>query len=452
MDKKLRMPDTKPPAVPEIEASILGGILIDKEAMSKVAQLLSVEKFYLKEHNVIYAVMLNLFEKDAPIDTVTLYDELKKRKQLEEVGGAVYLSKLSQNISSAANIEYHAKIVYDKFILRELINTAHQIAGKAYQDEDSFEIIEEAEKKIFDLTQIKFKKYISTKEAILRFIDKLEKKTESFIGTGFYDLDKVLHINKSDLIILAARPSIGKTSLALNILKYVCKTKPCGFFSLEMSNEAISGRLLSSESGLTFSQIIDKYNTSQITASAHKVMDYNIFLDDTAAINLVELRSKARRMKIEQNIEFLVIDYLQLMKAKAESREREIGEIAEGLKAIAKDLNIPVLALSQLNRKAEDRVDKKPSLADLRESGALEQAADSVLLIHRPEYYNIDKLDDGSNAEGKAILIVAKQRNGQTSEVTLGFKKETTTFFNLATENVENVGIYSDESNKDLPF
>jgi replicative DNA helicase len=436
MDKNIIPTDIRPPAAPEIEASILGAILIEKEAISRVIPILAVDKFYLKEHQLIYKAMLNLFEQNNPIDTITLFDELKKQCQIDEVGGLVKLSKLSQNISSAANIEFHAKIIHEKFILRELISTSHQIASAAYQGlEDPFEIIEQAERKIFNLTQINFKNYVSMKDAALKFAEKLENKNEVFIETGFYDLDKILNISKSDLIILAARPSIGKTSLALDIIRNVCKTKPVGFFSLEMTYDEIVARNISQKADLTYHEVINKSDPDKISKAFYKVLDYNIFLDDTSSISLTELRSKARRMKIKQHIEFLAVDYLQLMQTKAESREREISILSSGLKAIAKDLNIPVLALSQLNRKAEGRNDKKPSLSDLRDSGSLEQDADAVLLIHRPEYYEIGKFEDGTPSAGKAIVIVAKQRNGKTGEVKLGFKKEIASFYNLEFRN-----------------
>lgn len=422
--------DVRPPSAPEVEASIIGSILIDSQSIVKV-EFIVPDMFYRKEHQLIYSAMQKLAENGVGIDTVTVYEELKKRDQIDEVGGAVYISKLSQNISSSANIENHAKIIYEKYLQRKLIETAHKIARSAYDNEDAFDIIEEAERVIFDLTQFNFKKYSHIKDVTKKFLDMLDSSVESSIKTGFYDLDNILKMNNGDLIVLAGRPSMGKTAAGLDILQHNCIDAPAGLFSLEMNEFAIAGRYISKESGLSFYEVTNKFKPAETMRGAHKVLNYNLLIDDSSSTSITELRSKARRMKIEHGIKLIVVDYLQLMTAKSESREREIAMISRGLKAVAKDLNVPVIAVAQLNRSAEARTDKKPNLSDLRESGAIEQDADSVVFVYRPEYYRMNKMDDGTDSEGKAVFIIAKQRNGATGEVTLGFKKETATFYNL---------------------
>ena len=439
--------NVRPPCAPEIECSVLGGILIEKEAVSIVADILIPDCFYLKEHILIYKAMIYLFESGSPIDVVTVYEELKKCEQIEEIGGAVYLSKLSQNISSAANIEHHAKIIYEKYILRNLITAAHNIAKSSYeQTEDAFDIIEAAEKQIFSVTQYKIGSYYPIKICVTETVNHIEKIIRAGhkeLSTGLYDLDEYNVFEKSAMIILAARPSIGKTALALSIARNIAKNKPVGFFSLEMSKMQITTRLISSDSDITYKDLmsgkIHSDKAKVFTKAACKVSDLNLFIDDTAAINMIQLKSKARKMKIEQNIEVLIFDYLQLAHAKAESREREISTISGTLKQIAKELNIPVLVLSQLNRAAETRIDKRPSLADLRESGAIEQDADTVMLLYRPEFYKIPQMPDGSPTEGLAIVEIPKNRNGATGEFRLFFKKEIALFENIIKQDYQSM-------------
>ncbi len=442
--------DVKPPAAPEIEASVLGAMLIENEAVPKALELLQPETFYLKEHRLIFAAMVSLFEAGEPIDTVTVYEELKKREQLEECGGAVYLSKLSQNISSAANIEYHAKIILEKEILRGLITSSHQIAKAAYEGtEDAFDILDSAERKIFEITETHLKKtFISMDRAVrdaLEYIEALHsKKDQRFaVPTGFYDLDNMLGgFQKSDLIIIAARPSMGKTAFALTLARNAAidHKVPVGLFSLEMSTMQLVIRMLCAEGRLNAHKVrtgrLPHEEGVKLSRNAHKLIEAPIYIDDTPAQSILEIRAKARRLKVEKDIGMVIIDYLQLMQgpANAESREREISHISRSLKSLAKELNIPVIALAQLNRAVEARSDKRPQLSDLRESGSIEQDADVVLFLNRPEVYGIKTFaeDQSISTEGVAEVIIGKQRNGPIGETKLAFIKEYARFENLA--------------------
>ncbi len=439
----------KPPAAPEIEAAVLGAMMIEKEAVPKAIELLSSESFYLKEHKLIFEGMISLFDSGEPIDTVTLYEELKKRENLEEAGGAVYLSKLSQNISSAANIEYHAKIILEKQILRGLITSSHEIARAAYEGtEDAFDILDEAERKIFEITETHLKKSFQGMDRAVRdaleYIEAIHSNTKQkfSVPTGFYELDEMLGgFQKSDLIIIAARPSMGKTAFALSLARNAAidHKVPVGIFSLEMSTMQLIIRMLCAEGRLNAHLVrtgkLPHEEGVKLSKNAHKLIESPVFVDDTPAQTVLEIRAKARRLKAEHNIGIIIIDYLQLMQGPAgsESREREISHISRSLKSLAKELNIPVIALAQLNRAVETRTDKRPQLSDLRESGSIEQDADVVIFLNRPEYYGIKSFqDDGSSTEGIAEIIVGKQRNGPTGDVRLAFIKEYARFENLA--------------------
>ncbi len=446
---KLIPADVKPPAATDIEASVLGAMMIEREAVPKAIELLSSESFYLKQHKLIFDAMISLFEAGEPIDTVTLYEELKKREQSEAAGGAVYLSKLSQNISSAANIEYHAKIILEKEILRGLITSSHQIAKAAYEGtEDAFDILDQAERKIFEITEAHLKKSFTGMDRAVRdaleYIEAIHSNTKQkfSVPTGFYELDEMLGgFQKSDLIIIAARPSMGKTALALSISRNAALDHkvPVGIFSLEMATMQLVIRMLCAEGRLNAHLVrtgkLPSEEGIKLSKNAHKLIESPLYIDDTPAQTVLEIRAKARRLKAEKNIGMIVIDYLQLMQGptNSESREREISHISRSLKSLAKELNIPVVALAQLNRAVETRNDKRPQLSDLRESGSIEQDADVVVFLNRPEYYGIKNfMDDGTSTEGVAEVIVGKQRNGPTGDVRLAFIKEYARFENLA--------------------
>jgi replicative DNA helicase len=440
--------DVKPPAAIDIEGSVLGAMLIEKEAVPRAIELLSTESFYLKEHKLIFDAMVSLFESGEPVDTVTLYEELKKREQAEEVGGAVYLSKLSQNISSAANIEYHAKIILEKEILRGLITNSHEIARAAYEGtEDAFDILDQAERKIFEITETHLKKSFTSMDRAVRdaleYIEAIHSNTKQkfSVPTGFYELDEMLGgFQKSDLIIIAARPSMGKTALALTLARNaaVDHKVPVGIFSLEMATIQLIIRMLCAEGRLNAHLVrTGKLPTEEgvkLSKNAHKLIESPLYIDDTPAQSVLEIRAKARRLKAEKNIGMIIIDYLQLMQgpAKAESREREISHISRSLKSLAKELNIPVIALAQLNRAVEARQDKRPQLSDLRESGSIEQDADVVVFLNRPELHKIKVFEDGTPTENVAEVIIGKQRNGPIGEIRLAFIKEYARFENLA--------------------
>lgn len=440
--------DVKPPSAPEIEAAVLGAMLIEKEAVPKALELLKSKSFYSKAHQLIFETMISLFESGEPIDTVTVYEELKKRNQVDDVGGAVYLSQLSQNISSAANIEFHARIILEKQILRGLITSSHEIARSAYEgSSDAFDILDEAERKIFEITESHLQKSFQGMDRAVRdaleYIEAIHSQTHKrfSVPTGFYELDELLGgFQKSDLIIVAARPSMGKTAFALTVARNaaVDHKVPVGVFSLEMSTMQLIIRLLCAEGRLNAHLVrtgkLPHEEGVKLSKNAHKLINAPIFVDDSPAQTVLEIRAKARRLKAEHQVGLIVIDYLQLMQgpAKAESREREISHISRSLKSLAKELNIPVIALSQLNRAVEARPDKRPQLSDLRESGSIEQDADVVIFLNRPEYYGIMKDDNGDSLEGVAEVIIGKQRNGPTGTVKLAFIKDYARFENLA--------------------
>lgn len=441
--------DVKPPSAPEIEAAVLGAMLIEKEAVPKAIEMLKTkESFYLRQHQMIFDAMISLFETNEPIDTVTLYEELKKRNQVEEVGGAVYLSKLSQNISSAANVEFHAKIIVEKQILRGLISSSHQIAQAAYEGNlDAFEILDDAERKIFDITESHLQRSFQGMDRAVRdaleYIEAIhsQKDRKFSVPTGFYELDELLGgFQKSDLIIVAARPSMGKTAFALTLARNAAIDHgvPIGIFSLEMATMQLIIRMLCAEGRLNAHLVrtgkLPSEEGVKLSKNAHKLINAPLYVDDSPSQTVLEIRAKARRLKAEKNIGMIIIDYLQLMQGppKAESREREISHISRSLKALAKELNIPVIALAQLNRAVEARTDKRPQLSDLRESGSIEQDADVVIFLNRPEYYGLDKDENGESNEGVAEIIIGKQRNGPTGTVKLAFIKEYARFENLA--------------------
>jgi replicative DNA helicase len=453
-----------PPSAPEVEQAVLGAMLIEKEAIAKAISILNTESFYKREHQLIYEAMISLFESGEPVDVVTVYEELKKRNQIDQVGGAAYISFLSQNIASAALIETHARIVVEKQILRSLIQSAHQIAKDAYDgNQDAFEILDEAERKIFEISELQMKRNyqgmdVAVKNAI-EYIEAIHSQThrDFAVPTGFYELDEILGgFQKSDLIIIAARPSMGKTAFALTLARNAAidYKVPVGIFSLEMSTMQLVIRLLCAEGRLNAHLVrtgkLPHSEGAKLSKNAHKLITAPIYVDDSPSQTVLEIRAKARRLKAEKKVGLIIIDYLQLMQgpAKAESREREISHISRSLKALAKELNIPVIALAQLNRAVESRSDKRPQLSDLRESGSIEQDADVVMFLNRPEYYGIEKDENGESLEGVAEVIIGKQRNGPIGTVKLAFIKEYARFENLA--HARQIADYSPVSEEDI--
>jgi replicative DNA helicase len=438
-----------PPQNIEAEQSILSAILIDNNVLLDVIELLAAVDFYKSAHQKIYSAILDLFDKGEPVDLVTLANRLDEKGQLEDVGGASYLARLVDTVPLAVNAQHYAKIVHSKAALRRLIEKANAIAKRCFKDEGEVdEVIDFAEASIFEVSDRKSKQaFYPLSKLILQNIETLEEKQGNRslvtgVPMGFTILDNLTSgLQNSDLIILAARPSMGKTALALNIARNAAieSNIPVAVFSLEMSKEQLSLRMLCSEARLDSSRLRGGFfsmdDWRRLTDAAGVLSESPIYIDDTPNISAMEIRAKARRLKMDKNIGLVVVDYLQLMQGRgtAERRDLEISEISRALKALAKELNLPVLALSQLNRMLEQRNDKRPRLSDLRESGALEQDADVVAFIYRDEIYNPD---ENNPKRGTADIILAKQRNGPTGEVTLTFLTTYTRFENIAPEEM----------------
>ncbi len=436
-----------PPQNTEAEASILSAILIDDSILLDVLELLSPEDFYKSTHKYIFAGMSELFARNEPVDLVTLTNLLREQKQLEKIGGATYLASLVDSVPLAVNAQHYARIIRDKAALRLLIKKSNDITKRCFEDGGDVDgVIDFAESAIFEISGEKNKQaFYSLGQIIETNIDALEerqgnKSLLTGVPTGFTHFDNLTSgCQNSDLIIVAARPSMGKTALALNIARNaaVDANIPVGIFSLEMSKEQLSMRMLCAEARIDSSRLRGGFFTRedwvQLTDAASILSEAPIYIDDSPDITAMSIRAKSRRLKLDKNIGMIFIDYLQLMRGPrtAERRDLEISEISRSLKALAKEINIPVVALSQLNRKLEERSDKRPQLSDLRESGALEQDADVVAFIYRDEIYN---RDENNPQRGKAEIIIAKQRNGPVGVVQLTFIGTYTRFENMALE------------------
>jgi replicative DNA helicase len=441
-----------PPQNIEAEQSILGGILIENYAINKVMEILEPDDFYRESHRKIYKALIDLSERDEPADSITLTNELRNNDHLDSVGGASYIVSLIDSVPTAANIEYYVKIVKEKSILRRLIQTSTEIITQSYEDRGDVEgFLDEAERAIFDISEKRVRpSFYPIKDVVkdsFKILERLYEKKELVTGvpSGFKELDRMTAgFQPSDLIIVAGRPSMGKTSFCLNVAQYAAiqKKVPIAIFSLEMSKEQLGIRMLCSEAHVEGTKLrsgfLGESDWPRLTIAAGNLSDASIYIDDTAALTILELRAKARRLKTEQGgLGMVIIDYLQLMKGRTrvESRQQEISEISRSLKALAKELNIPVIAVSQLSRKTEERTGNRPQLSDLRESGAIEQDADLILFIYRDEIYN--RAEDNPN-KGKAEIIIGKQRNGPTGKVDLAFLDKFTTFKELYRGEVEN--------------
>lgn len=444
-----------PPQNIEAEQMVLGAILIENDSINKVIEILSPDDFYKDTHRRIFKVMLDMFETGDAIDLVTLSDALRGKIGLEAVGGASYLATLVSLVPTAANIKYHARIVREKAVLRKLIHSATDIITQSYEDSRTVvnidELLDRAEKSIFEIAQGKIKdSFVSMKNIVghsFAIVERLYEKKEMVTGlaTGFLDLDeRTSGFQQSDLIIVAGRPSMGKTAFCLNIAAYAAieKGKSVAIFSLEMSKEQLVLRMLGSESRVDAHKLrtghLSDRDWTPLSTAAGRLAEAPIFIDDTAAISVLETRAKARRLKADQGLDLVIVDYLQLMRGRGDegSREQEISNISRSLKALAKELQVPVIALSQLNRAVETRPGKEkiPMLADLRESGAIEQDADVILFIYRDEVYNkCECAYDGEclcGRRGKAEVIIGKQRNGPIGKIDLTFVNRYTRFEN----------------------
>lgn len=429
-----------PPQAVDLEEAVLGAMMLEKDAVSAVIDILQPKVFYKESHQRIFSAISRLFGKSEPVDILTVTNELKSSGELEMVGGPYYITMLTSRIASAANVEYHARIILQKHIQRDLINISSEIIKEAYEDTtDVFNLLDKAEQNLFSVSETNLRRNFEDMQSLIKqAIEDIEAARDSDsqllgVPSGFVDLDRLTTgWQKSDLIILAARPSMGKTALALTMARNVAVefNRPVAIFSLEMSAVQLVTRLLSSESELRSEKLkkgdLADYEWEQLHTKIRGLIDSKIFIDDTPALTIFELRAKCRRLKQQHDIQMVFVDYLQLMSGGGDNkgnREQEISQISRSLKALAKELDIPVLALSQLSRAVENRPgqSKRPILSDLRESGAIEQDADLVMFIYRPEYYGLHEMEDGTSTQRLAELIIAKHRNGPTGDVRLKF-------------------------------
>jgi len=435
-----------PPQALDLEEAVLGAIMVEKDAVISILDVIKPESFYKETHQIIFKAIIDLSTHLEPIDLLTVTEELRKRNQLEEVGGPVYLAQLTSKVGSAAHLEFHAKIIAQKYIQRELIRVSSEIQNRAFDDSlDVDDLLDYSEMELFKVAEGNIKREtaqinVLVKQA-LKNIEEAGKREDGLSGvpSGFSELDRMTSgWQRSDLVIIAARPSMGKTAFVLSMARKMAvdhKTA-VAFFSLEMSNIQLVNRLIVSESGIPSEKIrngkLDPHEWTQLVVKIKDLTEAKIFIDDTPALSIFEFRAKCRRLKAQYDVGVIVIDYLQLMTGPVETkgnREQEVSTISRSLKAIAKELNVPIIALSQLNRSVETRGgNKRPQLSDLRESGAIEQDADVVIFIHRPEYYGFLEDEEGNSLAGLAEIILSKHRNGAVGDIKLRFEKEMARF------------------------
>ena len=448
-----------PPQALDLEEAVLGAMMLEKNAALEILDLLIPESFYIEAHQKIYKAISSLSSEYKPVDMLTVTEELRRNNELEEVGGAYYVSKLTSNIGSAVHLEFHARIVAQKYIQRELIRVASDIQRQAYDDGvDILDLLNFSESSIFQLAEGNIKsETVKISQVLNLAIEKIEEASQrednlSGVPSGFISMDRVTSgWQPSDLIIVAARPSMGKTAFVLSMARNMAVNHkvPIAIFSLEMSVLQLVNRLIAAETELSSEKLrsgrLEEFEWQQLEMKVKNLDDAPIYIDDTPAITLFELRAKCRRLKTQGDIKMVIIDYLQLMTGTPETkgnREQEVSTISRGLKAIAKELDIPIMALSQLNRSVEMRAgDKRPQLSDLRESGAIEQDADLVLFIHRPEKFGITEDADGNSTHGMAEIIIAKHRNGAITDVQLRFRNELAKFEELEASELVPLGV-----------
>lgn len=453
------------PQAIELEEAVLGAIMLEKEALTQVIDILQPRSFYKESHQRIFTAIRDLFNASEPVDILTVTNQLKKNGELDIVGGAFYITSLTNRVASAANVEFHARVISEKFIQRELIRVSTETIGKAYEsDADVFDLLDTTTKNIFEIVDSNVRKqYDKMSSLIAEAIKQIEKASEQLDGvtgvpSGFTALDRLTGgWQKTDLLVLAARPGMGKTAFVLTIARNAAVefNRPVAVFSLEMGAVQLVNRLISSEAELNQDKLrkgqLANFEYVQLHERIKKLSKAPLFIDDTPALSIFELRAKARRLKEQNNIELIIIDYLQLMSAGSEAkgnREQEISLISRSLKALAKELNIPIIALSQLSRDVEKRTtaSKRPMLSDLRESGAIEQDADMVMFIYRPEYYGMTEDEKGNPTKGRAEIIVAKHRNGSLDDIPLRFIGHFAKFTDLDIQETNETS-YSIENN-----
>ena len=438
-----------PPQAIDLEEAVLGAIMLEKDAVISVLDILQPESFYKEAHQKIYRAIVNLSSNQNPIDILTVTEELRANKILDEVGGPFYITQLTSRVASAAHLEYHARIVAQKFIQRELIRVSTDIQNRAFDDSiDVDDLLDFSEQELFEIAEGNIKRETAKINILIQMaieqIEEASKREDSLSGvpSGYTRLDRLTSgWQKSDLIIVAARPSMGKTAFALSMARNISveHNKPVAMFSLEMSSLQLVNRLIVSETELPSNRIrnghLDEKEWKQLDAKIKNLVEAPLYIDDTPAISIFELRAKCRRLKLQHQVELIIVDYLQLMSGPSEAsgnREQEVSNISRSLKAIAKELNVPIIALSQLNRSVEMRSgSKRPQLSDLRESGAIEQDADMVIFIHRPEKYGFTEDEAGNSLIGLAEIQVAKHRNGPVGDIQLRFREETAKFVEL---------------------
>lgn len=437
-----------PPHSTDVEEAVLGAMLLGQEAVNDVIDILSADSFYKTEHQKIFAAILHLFGNSETIDILSVTERLRKNGDLDIVGGPAAVAKLTNRVASTAHVEYHARIISEKYILRSLIGISSEVIKSSYDEtKDVFEVLNEAEEGLFKITEGNLKKsYLGVKELVSEAIEEIEKASKnkdgvSGVPSGFTDLDRLTSgWQKSDMIVLAARPGMGKTAFVLSLARNTAVqfNQGVAIFSLEMSSVQLTKRLMSMETGLSSQKLkkgfTDEKDWKQLHENITNLAEAPIYIDDTPALSIFELRAKCRRLKMQHDIQLVIIDYLQLMTAglKSGNREQEISMISRSIKEIAKELSVPIIALSQLSRSVETRGgDKRPMLSDLRESGAIEQDADMVCFIYRPEYYGLLEDENGMPTEGTGEIIIAKHRNGSLDNVRLRFIKELIRFDNL---------------------
>jgi replicative DNA helicase len=438
-----------PPQAIELEEAVLGAIMLEKDALTSVIDILKPETFYKEVHQLIFEAITQLFQKTEPIDILTVTNQLKSNGKLEIIGGPYYITQLTNRISSAANIEFHARILMQKFIQRELIRTSSEIIRDSFEDTtDVFDLLDKAEQNLFSLSETNLRRNVQDMPALIKeAVENIEKAKNmeghlSGVPSGFSALDRITNgWQPSDLIIIAARPGMGKTAFVLTMARNIAVDfkRPMAVFSLEMSAIQLVTRLISAETMLPADKLkkgtLENHEWHQLNAKIKNLEDAKLLIDDTPALTIFELRAKCRRLKAQYDIQLAVVDYLQLMSGGGENRgnrEQEISNISRSLKALAKELNIPIIALSQLSRAVETRGgSKKPILSDLRESGAIEQDADMVLFIYRPEYYKITEDQQGNSTAGIAEISIAKHRNGKLDDINLRFIDQYARFMDI---------------------
>ncbi len=432
--------DRLPPHSTEAEMCLLASMMLDKEVVGEVVQIVTGESFYQADHQIIFDVLTGLYEQNRPVDAVILREELGKRQVLDEIGGTAYLAQILSAVPSAAHGAHYASIVREKALLRQLISASNDILRDAYAPHEQAEVVlDRAEKRIFQIAEQKVSGQVTAMEDVLHEVfEMIENRGQRGIETGFFELDDMMNgLQNGEMIIVAARPSMGKTAFAMNVMEHISADNrlPCAVFSLEMSKQQLAQRMLCSRGQIDAHKLrkglLQSHEYAHLANVVGELAKAPMWVDDSAGLTIMELRAKARRLKLQHDVKCIMIDYMQLMdNPGVESRQQQISEISRGIKAIARELNVPVICLSQLNRASEGRDGHRPRMSDLRESGSIEQDADVIALLHREDYYRMS--DPDFQPDNVAELIIAKQRNGPTGTVKLTFMNKTTRFENYS--------------------